>query len=273
MRAFVLSGGGAAGAVQFGIAKGLMKGGIIPDKIFGTSAGGLNAFAISHMGLAAESFWLDVHKESDVFRGNLWVTYPFKSGMKTIAPLKKKIQKVADAYKPKIPFEVCILNLKTGVKEYYPQNGPDLVNMVCAGASMEGYVEPYVCDHGVYADGGAVENVPLKKAVGAGANEIHVILCWPLNTALVDDWKPGNIINILHRTYKCRQLELLLEDIRRCERKNGIDVCKNIRLHVHAPKKEVLDTLDFDNDKIKKGIYQGELVARRFLEQQQILDP
>src|SRR4051794_40246821 len=41
--AFVLSGGGSLGAIQVGMIQALVERGILPDRVFGASAGALNA--------------------------------------------------------------------------------------------------------------------------------------------------------------------------------------------------------------------------------------
>ena len=45
--AFVLSGGGSLGAMQVGMARSLLRNGIRPDRVYGTSIGALNGGALA----------------------------------------------------------------------------------------------------------------------------------------------------------------------------------------------------------------------------------
>lgn len=260
--AWVLSGGGAAGAIQVGVAKALYERGVRPDLLFGTSAGALNSYGLSHVGPGGlEHIWRSIKSEDDVFKGNWWVSLPWKPGLKESKPLRELLRKHTRT--PEIPFWVCTLNLSTGEKIYGSYQDADILDMTVASASMEGYVEPYQAPSGIYADGGAVENVPLKVAIESGAERIFVFLCHPIAHSLQGGWKPGNPLSVVFRTYKCRSLEMFREDMESCHRKN-LEGFRKIELHVIAPEREVLDTLDFTPAKIQAGMEYGYSLGSSF---------
>lgn len=230
--------------------------GALPDAIYGTSAGALNAYGLSHVGATGlRELWHSIKSESDIFKKPAWPPLPWRTGYKNAEPLRKLLSK--NTFHPTIPFKVCSLNLKTGEKVYTAHDHPDILNMTVSSASMEGYVEPYVGNGGIFGDGGAVENVPLKQAIQDGAEFIFVFLCFPFQEKLQDDWKAEGILGVLKRTYKCRSLELFREDIRHCKRKNKSGRHREVHVRVIAPDREVLDVLDFSPEKIREGFAEG----------------
>lgn len=265
--AWVQSGGGAAGSVQAGVIEALDQAGMRPQKIFGTSAGALNAFGYSNMGAAGlVDLWKSIKSEQDVFTGNWWVTLPWKSGLKSPAPLRDILKKNHAKPEGQIPFEVCTLNLVTGLPCYFPHYDSKIVDMTVASAAMEGYVEPVTRAGCWYGDGGAVENVPLSRAIEWGADRIIVMLCHPMQYKLTDQWEPTNPISVLLRTYKARQMENFRNDIKLCLEKNDQLDCRKIDLHIIAPDVEIVDVLDFSAKKIEAGLEAGRLLGEAFLD-------
>lgn len=269
--AWVLAGGGAAGAVQVGVIKALSEAGHVPDMLFGTSAGAMNAFGYSNVGAdGLHGLWKQIKSESDVFTGNYWAMLPWRSGFKKATPLQELLQQNLNRDPDQVPFEVCTLNLITGEPNYFPHYDSEIVKMTIASASIPGYIEPVERSNIFYADGGAIENVPLKRAVEWGADRIIVMLCHPLVNQLTDSWRPGNPVSVLMRMYKCRQQENMRNDMRlfyECNKEAHRDdsECKYIDLHVVAPDTDVLDVLDFNEKAIARGIAVGEMLGQRLL--------
>lgn len=255
--AWVLAGGGAHGAVQAGMMKGLLPFGV-PDFMVGTSVGALNAAGFSRGGMnRLHDIWKSIRSEGDIFSGNYWVTYPWKLGLKNAKPLRKIVESLNQP--AGVPYDVCATNLTFGRIEYCESSDPDILDFTVASASIEAYVEPVVIRGSYFGDGGAIENAPVERALSRGAERIFVLLCSPLDTLKLP-FEPRNAIEILERTYSIRQMELLEADLSRH--------AGEAEIHIIEPRKEVLLSVrDFDPDRIRFALQYGEDLASAWLEE------
>lgn len=251
----VFSGGGAKGSIQVGIFKCLHEQGLRPDSIYGTSVGNLNACGYTYLGLdGLLEFWSKIKQKSDVFKFK-WSSLILKSrGLFHAAPLRKLINECVANKTPSIPCFSCTVDLMTGEIKYGQAGEPDYVDYVIASASIPGLCEPI----GNMVDGGVREQSPLKKAIKDGAEKIIVILCNPWQ----EDPDPaplGNWLKNILRTTEVMAHEIFLNDIYECAwyNSNLSEGKRKVILEVYAPERLVIDTLDFNQEKIQPAIQYG----------------
>ena len=78
-----------------------------------------------------------------------------------------------------VPLEVVATSLTDG-RERWLTHGP-AVEAVLASAAIPAIFPPVEIDGDTLVDGGVVNNVPLSRAIDAGATRIYVLLCGPLH--------------------------------------------------------------------------------------------
>jgi NTE family protein len=186
--AFVLAGGGTRGAVQVGMLTELVERGIRADCVFGASVGAVNGAAycadptpegMQHL----EHTWLNLRAD-DVFpQGRVhgpWMFFQQRpsihpnTGLREVIEKGVHIERIEDAV---IPFEVVATSMRDG-REHWFSDGP-VVDAVLASAAIPGIFPPMAAGDDVLVDGGVVNNVPISRALAAGATTIYVLLCEP----------------------------------------------------------------------------------------------
>lgn len=264
----VLSGGAAKGSMQFGIVKYLYEQGLRPDAIYGTSVGSLNACGLSYIGVeGTERMWRGIKKTSDVFSIN-WlgpikrlIGFVFKNvkwgGIYCGAPLRKQIQKcIDDGQTPKVPAYACKVSLRTGEIKYVAAGDPDYGDSVLASSSVPVISDPV----GEWTDGGVREQSPLKKAIQDGADKIVLVLCNPYREN-PDVGEYGQIEQNLVRATDILAHEVFKNDVDNCiwynKHLDQIPGKKYIEIEVYAPRKLVIDSHDFNQEKIVPAIAYG----------------
>lgn len=252
--AVVLSGGGAKGSMQFGMLKRLIEQGVKPHAIYGTSVGSLNAAGFAFRGIEGlEEVWRSIKKKSSVFKFRFRSILLLSSGLFQSKPLRALLEKnttgsyQCDAY-------ACKVHIETGEIEYTHCADPGYVDACVASASI-----PALCeDVNGWVDGGVREQTPLRQAIKDGATKIIVILCNPLkknpDIAAKSHWAKN-----LLRSTDLMAHEIFLNDIQTClyynrTRENGK---VEVQIEVYAPEKLVIDSLDFNQEKIQPAIQYG----------------
>jgi NTE family protein len=166
----------------------LVERGIRADRVFGASVGAVNGAAycadptpegMEHL----ERTWLNLRAD-DVFpQGRVhgpWMFFQQRpsihpnSGLREVIEKGVHIERIEDAV---IPFEVVATSLRDG-REHWFKDGP-IVDAVLASAAIPGIFPPMAADDDVLVDGGVVNNVPISRALAAGATTIYVLLCEP----------------------------------------------------------------------------------------------
>jgi predicted acylesterase/phospholipase RssA len=258
---FVLSGGGAKGSFQVGVLKKLTEKGIIPDVIYGTSVGALNAAGYSYIGIdKLEEIWLKIKRNSDIIKFQLGTIFFTTKGLYSTAPLRSLLESfIQGTPSIKTTPVVCVNNLYTGSVVYIdpltcPRYGMTFVDAVLASASMPLAMEPV---NDVWVDGGVRETVPLRIAIDEGAVDIYVICCspWKRNSEASKEIK--NWLNVGARTLDILTHEIFINDIQCCLRTNDVKGKRRVNLHLYAPNETFIDTLDFKPEKIRIGISKG----------------
>ena len=188
MTALVLAGGSTRGAIQIGMLQVLAEHGFVPDRIFGSSVGAING-----VGFAADptregvermtQVWLRIRREDVYPQGRLhgpWLYLQQRdsvysnTGLRAIVEEEFPHERLEDAV---VPVEVVATSLTDGGERWFTY-GP-AVDAVLASAAMPAIFPPVEIDGERYIDGGVVDNVPIQRAVDAGATRIVVLLCSP----------------------------------------------------------------------------------------------
>jgi NTE family protein len=186
--ALVLGGGGTRGAVQIGMLQVLAEHGFVPDRIYGSSVGAVNgvAFAGDPTRRGVErmtEIWIGLTRDAVYPQGRLhgpWLyfqqrdsVYP-NTGLRKIVVEGINFERLEDAA---IPVEVVATSLTDGRERWFTYGSA--VEAVLASSAVPAIFPPVEIDGERYIDGGVVNNVPIKRAIDAGATRIVVLLCTP----------------------------------------------------------------------------------------------
>lgn len=190
MTAFVLAGGGTRGAVQVGMLSELVDRGIRADRVYGASVGAVNGAAycgdptpegMKHL----ESVWRSL-SGARVFPRSLghgpWTFLQQRPSVHSAAGLRQVIEDGLDYERLEdatIPLEVVTTSLSDGRERWLTQ-GP-VVEAVLASAAIPAIFPPVLVEGDLLVDGGVVNNVPISRAIAAGATRVYVLLCGPLH--------------------------------------------------------------------------------------------
>lgn len=190
--AFVLSGGGARGALQVGALQVLMERGLKPDLLVGASAGALNAAflasdpsitGLQHLALV----WMQVVKE-DVYPGSrLFVLWRLMRGCESLYPndkfqrfvrhhLRAARLKAFGDISTGLQLYILATNLSTG-DAYVFGDRPDelLMDAVMASSALPPLHPPWRSNGVDYIDGGFASELPVHVAAERGAREIYAL--------------------------------------------------------------------------------------------------
>jgi predicted acylesterase/phospholipase RssA len=260
--AFVLAGGGAAGAYQLGCLKAVYeKTNIRPDFITANSAGSLNATGLSYAGLPElEEVWRSIKRRQDIFGDRFLGFFTPLFGadsLWTSKPLRKKLEKLMEYRVPKIPYWVNYTNLQNGKLTRAHCDDSNFPQKVLASASIPVITEPV---NGIFVDGGVRENTPLGFAIDQGADKIFVFLNSSQDPDLRLPYveKFDGVREIAARTLNIMSDEMYWGDIHIAEHYNLTRPDKKkVAIFYFAPKKNTIDTLDFKPEKITGAIEQG----------------
>ena len=188
MTALVLAGGSTRGAIQIGMLQVLAEHGFVPDRVYGASVGAINGagFAADPTRAGVErmaQIWLGIRREDVYPQGRLhgpWLYVQQRdavysnSGLRGIISQGFPHERLEESL---LPIEVVATSLADGGERWFTQ-GP-AVEAILASAAMPAIFPPVEIDGERYIDGGVVDNVPIQRAIDAGATRIVVLLCSP----------------------------------------------------------------------------------------------
>jgi NTE family protein len=184
--ALVLSGGGTRGAVQIGMLEVLTEHGFVPDRIYGSSVGAVNGVAFAgdptRRGVQRMAdIWTGLTRDTVYPQGRLhgpWLyfqqresVYP-NSGLRKIVTDGIDFERLEDAV---VPVEVVATSLTDGQERWFTRGSA--VDAVLASSAVPAIFPPVEIDGDRFIDGGVVNNVPIRRAIEAGATRIVVLLC------------------------------------------------------------------------------------------------
>ena len=276
-KAFVISGGGAKGCIQVGMLNYLADQNIFPDIVVGVSTGSLQGLAIAQKELKVlNEKWLSIKSYKDVYTKSYYhyikVLFGKSGGFYKFDGLRKMIESVYDRKKLRnsgIDYYAGSVNLQTGSIYYIPKNKIKIENIL-ASCTIPIFFEPMKIGNSDFVDGGVRDITPLKQAIEAGADDIYILLASPLKIK-TERKNYNNIINVMGRTANILLNEIYRNDISWALRINKlVDKYKikryhKIKIHVIAPDKLIMDSLDFVPDKIRFGIKYGYETAKKAL--------
>ena len=220
VRALVLSGGGALGALQAGILRALFRTPYRPDLIVGTSAGALNgAFLSFHPDAEGAdelvNIWSSLRDRSLFMFNPLRIAYQmftqklclFNSNL-----LKELVERHApadDFGATKIPLYITTTNLSRGRKEVFHE-GP-ISRAILASTALPGFFCPVEIDGDQYVDGGVLANLDLETALDLGATEILAIDL----SRCIDGQRPDSMVSLWMQTLDVVQRERVEREMAR----------------------------------------------------------
>jgi NTE family protein len=188
--AFVLAGGGSRGAVQVGMLAELVDRGIDADRVYGASVGAVNGAAYAGDptpdGMERlQRIWRSLSGDT-IFprrRGHgPWTFFQQRpavhanTGLRRILEEGLRFDNLEDAA---VPIEVVATSLHDGRERWLTQ-GP-AIEAVLASAAIPAMFPPVQIGDELLIDGGVVDNVPISRAIDAGATRVYVLLCGPLH--------------------------------------------------------------------------------------------
>jgi NTE family protein len=184
--ALVLGGGGTRGAIQIGMLQVLTEHGFVPDRIYGSSVGAVNgvAFAGDPTRRGVErmtEIWSGLTRDTVYPQGRLhgpWLylqqrdsVYP-NTGLRRVIVDGINFELLEEAV---IPVEVVATSLTDGRERWFTYGSA--VDAALASSAVPAIFPPVEIDGDRFIDGGVVNNVPIQRAVDAGATRIVVLLC------------------------------------------------------------------------------------------------
>lgn len=188
MKAFVLSGGGARGALQVGALRALLEVGLKPDLMAGTSIGAVNAAYLAVRGFTLEALdglegaWREAASIDLIPDNYLWLTVRAlfqRPGADVLHRFRQFF--VSQGLGPELRFGdlhgprliVVAADLWSGSVVLYG-NDPDdkVLDGILASTAIPPWVRPLDRSDRLLMDGGAVSNLPIEPALAQGATEI-----------------------------------------------------------------------------------------------------
>jgi NTE family protein len=218
--AFVLSGGASLGAVQVGMLRALAERNILPDMVFGASAGALNAAWVAGDPTLADvdelaEIWISL-RSRDVFpfrpfTGLLGFTgrrssLVSSSGLRSLVSRYVRFERLEDA-----PIPLCVVATEViSGKEIALTHG-DSVDAIVASAAVPGVFPPVIVDERMLMDGAVVNNTPISNAIAAGATRIYVL---PTSYACTLTRAPSSALGVTLQAISLLIQQRLIEDVK-----------------------------------------------------------
>lgn len=274
--AFVLSGGGAKGALQVGMLNYLINTKFIaPNSVYGISTGSLQGLAIAQNDIIKlNQVWNNIRSYKDIFSKSilnyLSVIFGYKGGLYKFDGLKKLLNNIFSREKllsSGIMYNCGYVDLNDGIL-YYKNSTNVTIDDILASCTIPIAFPPV---NNVNVDGGVRDICPLKQAIKDGADEIYILTCSPVEVKQTNK-KYNNILDIVMRTLDIMTNEILINDIKYTNKVNnligkcsGYENKRFVKTILIAPKESIIDTLEFIPEKIKKAIEYGYNLAKNVI--------
>ncbi len=189
-RTFVLSGGGAWGAMQAGALRSLLEHNILPDTLIGCSVGALNAAHLAREVSLAQldsvaQIWRQVSKRIVYPGGRMSILWRVATGQDSLHDNRAFYQFLQDSgCTPALTFGstsgahlyVTATNLRTGRLHVFGDDPSDrLLDALMASTALTPLHPPWEVNGERYVDGGTVTALPLRVALERGASDIWAL--------------------------------------------------------------------------------------------------
>jgi NTE family protein len=184
--AFVMSGGGARGALQVGALRALLEAGYKPDLLVGTSIGAANAAGLALWGINMEGIAALERTYQAMAEGNVMDTpgqlaWHALSGRPTYTSQRMKDLLIDLGIGPELTFG-HVKNVRVGLVSADMASGKlviygleptqSILEGVLASASVPPWFMPIENDDQLIVDGGALSLLPVEPALNMGATEV-----------------------------------------------------------------------------------------------------
>lgn len=182
--AFVLGGGGRFGAAEVGMLTALVRAGIEPDLVLGTSIGAINGAAIaadptSDGAAHLRSLWSEVER-SGLFGGSFVDRVRHVASTRTSLhsnePLRRLLDHVVGDRRIEelaVRFQCVAACIETAEATWFDR-GP-VTERVLASCAVPGLLPAVEVDGRHYLDGGVVDSIPVRRAIELGADRVFVL--------------------------------------------------------------------------------------------------
>jgi NTE family protein len=183
--AFVLGGGGVLGAVEVGMLRALLRHGITPDLIVGTSIGAVNGVLVAADPTEAVTerlgrLWASPQAR-EVYGGSTsrQLVRVARRGTHLHSPkplrdmLHRELGSVASFADLPVRFECCAASIERAAEHWFAEG--DLVPAVLASSAVPGLLPPIAIEGEHFIDGGIVNSIPVGRAVDLGAQTVYVL--------------------------------------------------------------------------------------------------
>lgn len=182
--AFVLGGGGRFGAAEVGMLTALVRAGIEPDLVLGTSIGAINGAAIaadptSEGVTHLRSLWSEVER-SGLFGGSFVDRVRHVASNRTSLhsnePLRRLLEHVVGDRRIEeltVRFQCVAACIETAEATWFDR-GP-VTERVLASCAVPGLLPAVEVDGRHYLDGGVVDSIPVRRAIELGADRVFVL--------------------------------------------------------------------------------------------------
>ena len=185
---FVLSGGGARGALQVGALYALLEAGYQPDMMVGTSIGAVNAAFLALHGFSRQSLdllksaWLDSMSANLLPSNYVWLAVRAMFGRSSSDPAKKiRDFFISNGMTPDLKFgdlkHSQLIIVSADLDEAKPvlhgmSSDERVLDSLLISTALPPWFMP-VKESGHYlVDGGVISNLPIEPAIQAGASQI-----------------------------------------------------------------------------------------------------
>lgn len=222
--AFVLSGGGARGALQVGALRALLEAGLQPDVLVGTSIGAANAAFLAWQGVNQEGVrelvkvWRDASLTDLLPSNYLWLTVrrlfnrpdPYSSHrMRDFCVHHRLTPDLCFQDIQGVELLLVAADLNSGRPILYGLDPSESVlEGVLASTALPPWVTPIHKEGQLLVDGGVVSNLPIEPALMAGVTEIIALDLTDPREVLPDLNGFGPFVGKLVLTVQQRQAEL-----------------------------------------------------------------
>jgi NTE family protein len=270
--ALVLSGGGAKGAWDAGVARGLVDAGVPIRVVAGSSAGALNAVMLADGRLdRLEALWRTVTRDhvfflrpAVIFAGLLpgWLTAATltrSSSLLDPAPLRELIASTLDLDRVRRS-AIRALVVTTDLVRREPKvfdNASVTLDALMAATALPGVFPPVTVDGQVLVDGGLVARAPVLEALASGVPVRRAIVAAAYATA-ERGRAPAGLRAALEEAFETAMVHQIGRDVELARLRHP-----DVDVQVIVPSAPLdVRPLDFDPDALSRAFERGVADAR-----------